>query len=301
MGEVRRVPDAAVLSWPDEAPVRTVSIWLGGGDVAILPAADGEEPRVEVHEVFGPPLAVSCADGVLRVEHREPGETLWAALRRAASTLSMPTARMAVVVPVGAAVTVRVATASVYVEGGQGPLTVTTVTGPVTLHRLSGPVTVTAGAAAVRATRLTDGLTVKTGTGAVDIQDSTLRSARLATMSGRLDLELTDPNCLVTSNTAGGALEIRVPPESGYDVTVSAPEGAVRIDDETVRTQTDAGVVQRVEDADPQDVLPGEAEPGLGPEQDRTSRALHRHDGDRALVVKARTLSGTVSLRRDLE
>lgn len=273
-----------MVSWPD-ASVRSVIVWLGGGDVAILAAADGEPARVEVHEVTGPPLAVSCVDETLRVEHREPAESVWSTLRRVASTLSMPTARLAIVVPPEAEVTVRVASAAVYVEGLTGQCRLTSLTGSVTLDRLSGTVVASTGAGAVRGSRLSGHLRVKTVTGPVAVRRSTLGSARLATVSGRVDLELLEPNCLLTSATATGALEIRVPPGTGYDLTAHAPADAVRIDDATI------GPPDEPHDARQDAARARREEPADG---------VHRADGDRSLVIKARSRSGTVTLRRDL-
>lgn len=320
MTDVRRVTGAEVVTFAQAPVPRSVSVWLAAGDLAILPCADGEPTRVEVHEVQGPPLAVSLDDQVLRVEHREPGEGVWSALRRAVSAMSLPSARLALVVPAGADVTVRVATAPVYADGLTGTVSVTSVAGPVTVDRASGTVTVSTGAGVVRGTRLSGQLRVKTATGAVDVRRSPLRSARLATLSGRLDLELTQPNCLVTSSTASGPLQVRVAPGTGYDLTARAPEGAVRIDDEAVTAEpapkavspdpvapigpaaaeaTEATIDRAPAQAPEVDGDPTVEAPGTDAE-DTAARYVHRADGDRALVVKARTLSGTVSLRRDL-
>lgn len=348
MDDVRRVSGAEILTCPQK--ISSVTVWLGGGDLAVLPCGADEPARVEVHEVSGPPLSVSWVEGALRVEHREPGEQLWAALRRAVSALALPATRLALVVPAGAAVTVRTATAAVYVEGLTAALAITTVSGAVTLRDVSGVTDVTTGAGAVQATHLAGQLKVKTATGGVAVQGAELRAAGLATVSGRLSLDLAVSNCLVTSTTAGGSLDVRAPRGAGYDLTASAPRGAVSIDGAVVLPDGDdprerpgpgpgpgpgagAGDVAAPEvpgaepdlsgetdnapgaerDADgaepdlsgPAHDVPGEgpAEPGgdegTGAAQGRRG-TVHRGEGDRALVIKARTRSGSVSLRREL-
>lgn len=277
MTDVRRVTGAEVVPCPGEVTsIASSTVWLGGGDLAVLPCGDGEPPRVEVHEVSGPSLSVTWSDGTLRVEHREPGEQVWAALRRAVTAMALPSARLVLVVPPAARLTVRTATAAVYVEGLTDVVSVTTVAGAVTVRATSGTADVTTGAGAVTAARASGTLRVKTATGAVSVAGDRLRAARLATVSGRVDVALADSNCLVTSNTAAGALELRVPPGTGYDLTAHAPHGSVRIDDETV------------------------VEAAVDTESGGSGDPIHRGEGDRSLVVKARTLSGTISLRRDL-
>ena len=73
--------------------------------------------------------------------------------------------------------------------------------------------------------------------------------------------------------------------DAGYDLTAFAPRGAVHVDGHEVDGPEvpDAG---------------GCDDPGPDGRADDRRTTVHRAEGDRALVIKARTLSGTVPLRR---
>jgi len=90
----------------------------------------------------------------------------------------------------------------------------------------------------------------------------------LNTVSGDIALDLTDGRAQIQSNSVSGDVTVRIPQGGGYDVAAHTASGHVVIDGKSVR--------------------------GYGPHQGGGQLS----DGDKALVIKANSLSGNVVVLR---
>lgn len=251
------------------APIDTVHITLVGGTVDVVPHRSAGAARVEVLHVEGSPVTTTHDGSGLRIEQLKDAQgQFWGVLRGFLSGESRARARLTVAVPPGASVTVRTATADVLLGGLAGDVTVQTATGAVTLDALTGRVDVTTGTGALDGHALSGDLKAKTASGNLTIQAARLRSAKLATVSGTSILDIAGGPTLVTANTVSGDVTIRLPRALGFDVNAVSRSGQVVVDG--ARVVGESG----------------------GP-------GGHQHEGDRAVAVKARSVSGAIVVLRD--
>lgn len=271
---------------PDE-PVRRVTVTVLSGAVDVL-GHDEQDARVEVVAVRGPELSVSYDDGHLQIAHHPSAGALGEALLRLLAA-GPPSARLVLAVPRRAEVRIRTAGASVLVTGLDGETSVTTVTGSVGAESTSGTLSVRSGTGEVAARDLHGRLHVNTGSAPVTLVASAPRQVQVSTLSGAVDLDLTDANCLVNARSASGSLRVRLPEGSGYDVTAHSLHGQVLVAGESVR---DAG--ESVRDAVASEAAHPAAATDDAPTPHGEGAGGHRAAGDRALVVKARSRSGDI-------
>lgn len=263
MGGPWSLSEPGVLDIPDVGGA-AVAIVLVGGSLAVL-TGQGRDARVEVSRVAGPPLAVSFDGRTLRIEHhKEADGSLLGGLRRMLRERAYPSADVAVTVPPDTAVRVTTVTAGVYAAELGARLSVTTGSGAVATDRIAGD------------------LDLKTGVGAIAVRRSAARRIALVTVGGALEVDLAEPDCLLTARGAG-SLAVTAPP-TGLDLTATT-RGAVLVDGREI-----------VPD-DVQDALSGDEAPGE-PAKRADVPARHHADGDRALVVKAKLRSGAVRVDR---
>lgn len=249
-------------------PVRAVHVVLLGGRVDVVAHAGRGSVRLDVQEVLGRPLGVSLSDGTLRVEqHKEPGLPFLEMVKGFFAAGASST-RLTLTVPAGAKVSVTTVSADALVGGVTGDVTVNTVSGAVSLSRLTGRVDVRTVSSPVDAACLGGELRSKSVSGRLTVDESALRSAKLATVSGPLILDLVGSTGLVTANAVSGDVTIRIPDGAGYDVTAASQSGHVVVDGHT---------------------LSGGAE---------AEKGGHRFEGDRTFAIKARTVSGNVVVLR---
>ena len=104
--------------------------------------------------------------------------------------------------------------------------------------------------------------------GALTVQASRLRQVRLNTVSGDIALDLTDGRAQIQSNSVSGDVTVRIPAGGGYDVAAHTAVGHIVID--------------------------GQSMNGDAPFQ----RGGQLSDGDKALVIKANSVSGNVVVLR---
>ncbi len=249
-------------------PVRAVHVVLLGGRVDVVAHAGRSSVRLDVQDVIGRPLGVSLGDGTLRVEqHKEPGSPFLDMVKGFFAN-GASSARLTLTVPAGVKVTITTVSGDVLVGGVEGDVTVSTVSGAVSLSRLAGRVDVRTVSSAVDAAGLSGELKTKSVSGRLTVDGSTLRSAKLATVSGPLVLDLVGPVGLVTANAVSGDITIHIPGGAGYDVTAASQSGHVVVDGHTLSGGADA------------------------------DKGGHRFEGDRTFAIKARTVSGNVVVLR---
>lgn len=248
--------------------VESIYVVLFGGRVDVVPQSGRGDVRLDVHEVFGRPLAVSLDDGALRVEHhKEPGSPLLGMVKGLFATGGKASARLTLTVPADAKVTINTVSAEALIGGVEGDVTVNTVSGAVSLSRLSGRVDVNTVNSSIDAAGLSGELRSKSVSGRLTVDESALRLAKLGTVSGPLILDLVGSSSVVTATTISGDITIRIPAGSGYDVSAGSQSGHVIVDGHTLSRGTEKGG--------------------------------HRSAGDRSLAIKARAVSGNVVVLRD--
>ncbi len=251
-------------------PVGTLAVVLVSGRIDIVAHADASAVRADVHEVQGRPLSASYAGGVLRLEHhKEQGGAFLDMVKGFLANSRTSSARLTVTVPVGTRVSVTTVGADVLVGGLDGEVSINTVSGAVSLSRLGGRVDVKTVSSAVDASGLRGELKSKSVSGRVTVDASALRSAKLATVSGPILLDLIGSAGLVTANGVSGDITVRIPRTVGYDVTAASQSGHVVVDGQTLSGGADA------------------------------DKGGHRSDGDRAFAMKLRCVSGNVVVLRD--
>lgn len=260
--------------------VVSVSVVVPAGSIDVVTHADPSSARLDVHEVAGAPIAVTFEAGVLKVEQfKDADGQVWGALKgflggtfgaafgaSAANLLG----RVTLTVPTSVKVAVKTVTADVLVGGVAGDVGVHSVSGAVTLDRLTGNVDANTVSGDAEAASCTGELKVRTVAGRITVQDSTLRSCKLNSVSGSAVIDLRTGPSLITANAVSGDLTIRMPAHMGYDATVASTSGHVVVDGQNLRSENG-------------------------------KRGGHSHEGDRCVAIKARTVSGNVVILRDGE
>jgi len=152
-----------------------------------------------------------------------------------------------IAVPTRSAVTIKVATADVVIQGTIGHLDVSTATGDVRVGPVDGDAKVTSASADVRIGAITGAVEVKTASG--DVQIEAAATARLQTASGDVKVGRLEGDA--QARTASGDIEIG---EAGIgtidlntvsgDVGVRVPSGRlVWLDLSSVSGRTDSDLV----------------------------------------------------------
>ena len=251
-------------------PVRSVALTLVAGRVDVVAQPGTDSARYEVHDVTGLPLVASWDDGQLRLEHHKELQGHLLDVVKGFLTSTRPlSATITLTVPAGARVTVNTVNASVFVAGVEGDVSINTVSGATSLSRLAGRVDVKTVSSGIEASGLRGELKSKTVSGRLTVDDSPLRSAKIATVSGAVLLDLSGASCLVTANGVSGDVTVRLPSGSGFDVTGASTSGHVVVDGHTLSGGSTG------------------------------EKGGHRSEGDRTFAIKARTVSGNVVVLRD--
>lgn len=250
-------------------PLKAVAVTLVSGRLDIVSHGGQGSARYEVHEVAGRPLAASFAGGTLRLEqHKDPRGQLLETLKGFLGGNRHVTARITLTVPTGTRVQVNTVSADVLVGGVGGDVTVNTVSGALSLTRLSGRIDAKTVSSNVDAGQLSGELKSKTVSGRLTVDDSTLRSAKIATVSGAVLLDLRGGSSLVTVNGVSSDVTVRIPAGAGYDVSATSTSGHVVVDGQTLSGGTSG------------------------------EKGGHRSEGDRHFAMKARTVSGNIVVLR---
>jgi len=143
-----------------------------------------------------------------------------------------------------------------------------TVTGVITLDEITGNVDANTVSGDIECHGLDGDFKGNSISGALTVQASRLGQIKLNTVSGDIALDLTDGRAQIQSNSVSGDVTVRIPRGGGYDVAAHTASGHVVIDGKSMNGDT--------------------------PYQ----RGGQLSDGDKALVIKANSVSGNVVVLR---
>ncbi|WP_369044824.1 DUF4097 family beta strand repeat-containing protein [Sinomonas sp. P10A9] len=226
---------------------------------------DGPGARIEVSEVKGEPLTVSLIDGRLEVRHREEGPQGWLkSLLNTVGGSSMNSAIVSIAVPRGTIIEIATVTGEGFVAGA-GPTTrLNTVSGSLLADDTDGEMHLNTVSGDIIARAHSGVLTAKTVSGEITASGA-LTDVRATSVSGGLSFDLSGFCRTLAVSTMSGDLTVRVPHDTGVDLSASMVSGHVVVDDDRLRTSG------------------GKVSATLGP-------------ADRRTAVRAKSVSGDISV-----
>ena len=242
---------------------------LIAGRVDIVTHDDSPTARLEVHEVSGQPLQVSWDGWTLKINHlmhKDGG--VWDSMMSLGLDKSKRSARISISVPATTKINASTVSAEVLINGARASVKTNTVTGPLTLDDIVGDVDANTVSGDIECHGLEGDFTGNSISGALTVQASRLRQTKVNTVTGEMTLDLTDSGAQIQSNSVAGDITVRIPQGGGYDVTAHTASGHVVID--------------------------GQSMDGDMPHQ----HGGRLSDGDKALVIKANSVSGNVVVLR---
>jgi hypothetical protein len=242
---------------------------LVGGRVDIVTHDDSPTARLEVHEVSGPPLTVSWDGWSLKISHvKEKDASLWDNMKSLGLDKGRRNARISISVPATTDINASTVSAEALINGARAKVKTNTVTGSLTLDDIVGDVDANTVSGDIECHGLEGDFKGNSVSGALTVQASRLRQIRLNTVSGDITLDLMDGEAQIQSNSVSGDVTVRIPRGGGYDVTARTATGHIVID--------------------------GQSMDGNAPHQ-HGGRLM---EGDKALVIKANSVSGNVVVLR---
>jgi hypothetical protein len=270
MAQEWQIDGPKVLDIGDEhETVRKLKLGLVAGRVDIVTHDDSPTARLEVHEVAGQPLLVTWDGSTLKVSHvKEKNASLWESVLSFTQDKGRRSARVSISVPATTLVNASTVSAEALINGVRATVKANTVTGVITLDDITGDVDANTVSGDIECHDLTGDFKGNSVSGALTVQASRLGQIRLNTVSGDIALDLTDGRAQIQSNSVSGDVTVRVPAGGGYDVAAHTATGHVVID--------------------------GQSMNGDAPFQ----RGGQLSDGDKALVIKANSVSGNVVVLR---
>ena len=249
--------------------VSSLKLGLVAGRVDIVTHNDSPTARLEVHEVEGQPLLVTWDGSTLQVSHvKEKDGSLWESVKSFSLDKAKRSARISISVPATAHINASTVSAEALITGVRARVKANTVTGVITLDDITGDVDANTVSGDIEGHALTGDFKGNSISGALTVQASRLGQIRLNTVSGNIALDLTDGRAQIQSNSVSGDVTVRIPSGGGYDVAAHTAVGHVVID--------------------------GQSMNGDAPFQ----RGGQLSDGDKALVIKANSVSGNVVVLR---
>jgi Putative adhesin len=259
-----------VLDIGDEnETVRKLKLGLVAGRVDIVTHDDSPTARLEVHEVDGKPLLVSWDGSTLKISHvKERNGNLWDSLTSLTQDKGRRSARVSISVPATTEINASTVSAEALINGVRATVKANTVTGVITLDEITGNVDANTVSGDIECHALTGDFKGNSISGALTVQASRLHQVKLNTVSGDITLDLTDGRAQIQSNSVSGDVTVRIPQGGGYDVAAHTASGHVVID--------------------------GQSMSGDTPYQ----RGGQLSDGDKALAIKANSVSGNIVVLR---
>ena len=210
-----------------EEPVSALHVRVVGGTVNVVGTSDGSPPRLEISEVHGPPLTVSCEEGVLSVAYEDlPWKGFLKFFDRKGWNRS---AVISVTVPATTRVEVGVVGASAVVSGISGRTDLKGVTGGSTVVGLTGPVRADTVSGNVEAQAVTGDLRFNSVSGDLTVIDGAGGSVRADSVSGDMviDLDPTAKGADINLTTVSGEVAIRLPDPADAKVDANTTSGTV--------------------------------------------------------------------------
>jgi hypothetical protein len=249
--------------------VTKLKLALVAGRVDIVTHDDSPTARLEVHEVAGPPLLVTWDASTLKVSHvKDKDGSLWESVKSFGLDKGKRSARISISVPATTDVNASTVSAEALINGVRATVKANTMTGLITLDDIAGNVDANTVSGDIECHALEGDFKGNSISGALTVQASHLGQIRLITVSGDIALDLTDGRAQIQSNSVSGDLTVRIPAGGGYDVAAHTASGHVVIDGQSLN--------------------------GDAPYQ----RGGQLSDGDKALVIKANSVSGNVVVLR---
>ena len=270
MAQEWQIDGPKVLDIGDEfETVSKLKLGLVGGRVDIVTHDDSPTARIEVHEVKGKPLLVTWDGSTLQVSHVKDKEgSIWDSVRLLGTDSGKRMAKLSISVPATTQINASTVSAEALINGVRATVKANTVSGSLTLDDIIGDVNANTVSGEIECHALEGDFKGNSISGALTVQASRLRQIDLNTVSGNITLDLTDGRARIQSNSVSGDVTVRIPQGGGYDVAAHTASGHVVIDGQSIR--------------------------GVGPLQGGGQLT----DGDKALVIKANSLSGNVVVLR---
>ncbi|MEU5542295.1 DUF4097 family beta strand repeat-containing protein [Streptomyces sioyaensis] len=207
-------------------PVEALTVRVYGGTVNVVGTSDGGPARVEISELDGPPLTVSCRDGVLSVAYEDlPWRGFLKFLDRRAWNRS---AVVSVTVPAGTRVEVGVIRAGAVVSGITRRADVRGVSGDSTLVGLTGTVLAETVSGNVEVQSLTGDLRFHSVSGNLTVIDGAGGGVHADSVSGDMVLDLAPgKGADIALTTVSGEVAIRLPDPADARVEANTTSGTV--------------------------------------------------------------------------
>jgi len=270
MAQEWQVDGPKVLDIGDEfETVRKLKLGLVAGRVDIVTHDDSPTARLEVHEVQGKPLLVSWDGSTLKISHvKEKDGSLWDSLTAFSQDKGRRSARVSISVPATTDINASTVSAEALINGVRATVRANTVTGVITLDEITGNVDANTVSGDIECHALRGDFKGNSISGGLTVQASHLGQVKLNTVSGDITLDLIDGRAQIQSNSVSGDVTVRIPRGGGFDVAAHTASGHVVID--------------------------GRSMGGDAPYQ----RGGQLSEGDKALVIKANSVSGNVVVLR---
>ena len=249
--------------------VKKLSLGLVAGRVDIVTHDDSPTARLEVHEIDGQPLLVVWNGSTLQVSHvKDKNGNLWESVKAFGQDKGKRSARISVSVPATTEISANTVSADTLINGVRARVKANTVTGAITLDDITGNVDANTVSGDIECHALSGDFKGNTVSGELTVQASRLNQINLNTVSADVTLDLTDGKAQIQSFSVSGDITVRIPRGGGYDVTARTAAGQVVIDGQSMH----------------------------GNAQHQRGGMLS--EGDKALVVKATSVSGNVVVLR---
>ena len=242
---------------------------LVAGRVDIVTHDDSPTARLEVHEVSGQPLIVGWDGWTLNISHvKNKDGSVWDSLMSLGLDKGRRRAKVSISVPATTDINASTVSAEALINGARASVKANTVTGALTLDDIVGDVDANTVSGEIECHGLEGDFKGNSVSGALTVQASRLRRIKLNTVSGDMTLDLSDGGAKIQSNSVSGDVTVRIPAGGGYDVAAHTASGQIVIDGQSMNGNT--------------------------PHQ----RGGRLSDGDKALVIKANSVSGNVVVLR---
>lgn len=192
---------------------------------------------VEVSEISGRELSIELSEGILRIEHLDPGH--W--LSKIMNFDSRDRAVISIAVPSSIPVSVATVSAEGMVSGSGGHTTLKTVSGSLLADATNGTLSADTVSGEIIARNHRGQLNAKSVSGDVTVSGD-VESIRAATVSGDLSFDITGAPRELVSTSVSGALTVRIPESQGIDLKATSTSGSITLDDER-----HTGIAQKIE------------------------------------------------------
>lgn len=220
----RQVAEPGTLEIAD--PFDAVNVRVVGGTVNVVGTTDGSPARVEISELHGPPLTVSCDQGTLSIGYDDlPWKGFLKFLEREGWNRG---AVISVTVPAGTRVEVGVVGVGAVISGISGRTDLRGVSGDATLVGLTGPVQADTVSGNVEVQSVTGDLRFHSVSGDLTVLDGAGGAVRADSVTGDMVLDL-DPaqGADIALNTVSGEVAIRLPDPADAKVEANTASGTV--------------------------------------------------------------------------